>query len=560
MTREELLQIILDVQEYKSELPNVDAKTAKGGTPKRLFESLSSFSNHVGGGVILLGIDENKDFEVVGVDDPHRIQEDVSSLAASEMGPALRPEFTVEQIDGKTIVAIEVPELPSNQKPCFYKPAGLQGGSYIRVGNTNRRMTDYEIFGYVSSRQQPMFDVEPVAGATLDDLDLTRLENFVNSLKRSRPDAAYLNRPLEEVLMQLRIISRSNGELAPTLAGLLVFGKYPQAFEPQLVVTFLQYFGVDEVEPTPRGERFVDNRKFEGPIPEMVESVTNHVLATIRKSSLIEGMWRRDIPEYPQEALREAIVNAVAHRDYSRYVRGSYVQIRLFADRIEIQSPGGLYGNVTEENIEEEQSTRNPILMRLMEDCHLVENRGSGIRTMIEALRKANLEPPKFVDKRSSFCVTFRNHTLMGPAEVEWLNQFADRMLNDHQRFAMAYMRTNRQMTNGDYRRLNHVDRVVAYQELRGLVQSGLVKSLGARGGAYYSLNIPVDIPATQQPQSDEEKIIEYVRRHGSITNAQCRELLGVKDTAAWYILKKMSRKGLLEPSGEKRRRHYVLP
>ncbi|MEQ8191276.1 MAG: ATP-binding protein, partial [Candidatus Eremiobacterota bacterium] len=157
----------------------------------------------------------------------------------------------------------------------------------------------------------------------------------------------------------------------------------------------------------------------------MIESAVNYVMASIKKSSLIEDLWRKDIPEYPEEAVREAIVNAVAHRDYSHFVRGSYIQIRLFADRLEIQSPGGLYGNVTEENIEEEQSTRNRILMRLMEDLHLVENRGSGIRTMIRTFNKANLEPPYFQDKRTSFWVIFRNHTLITPKAIEWLKQFA---------------------------------------------------------------------------------------------------------------------------------------
>jgi ATP-dependent DNA helicase RecG len=118
---------------------------------------------------------------------------------------------------------------------------------------------------------------------------------------------------------------------------------------------------------------------------------------------------------YPQETVHAAVVSAVLHRDYSPYVRGSYIQVRLFADRLEVQSSGGLYGNVTEENLEEEHSTRNRLLMRMREDAHLVENRGSGIKTMMEAMRQANLEPPRFQDKRSSFWVTFRNHMLMSP-------------------------------------------------------------------------------------------------------------------------------------------------
>ena len=113
---------------------------------------------------------------------------------------------------------------------------------------------------------------------------------------------------------------------------------------------------------------------------EMVDEAETYIMSAMRKSSLIDGMFRRDITEYPRESLRESIANAVAHRDYSPYVRGSYIQIRMFADRLEVQSPGGLFGNVTVDNLEDEHSTRNARLMRMMEDMQVVENRGSGMR------------------------------------------------------------------------------------------------------------------------------------------------------------------------------------
>ncbi|MBI2843051.1 MAG: putative DNA binding domain-containing protein [Armatimonadetes bacterium] len=560
MTREELFQLIAEVHQCQSELENVEVKSAHSGTPRRLYESLSAFSNHVGGGVLLFGLDEERNFDVVGVGSACRLQEDLSSLAASEMEPTLRPEFTVEQVDGRTVVAAEIPELPSTQKPCFYKPAGLQSGSYIRLGNTNRRMTDYEIFGFVSSRQQTTFDQEVVRESTIEDLDQQKLNEYIARLKQARPDASYLNESPERIAAQLRIVRKVEGTLRPTLAGLLVFGKYPQEFEPQLMITFVQYYGVTEVEKTPRGERFLDNRKFEGPVAAIVQGSVDHILASIRKSSLIEGLWRRDIPEYPIEALREAIVNAIAHRDYSPYARGSYVQIRLFADRLEVQSPGGLYGNVTEENLEEEQSTRNRVLMRLMEDLHLVENRGSGIRTMIESMRRANLGPPRFEDKRNSFWVTFRNHSLINPEAIAWLNRFADHPLNDAQRLALVYLRNNKRMTNSDYRRLNHVDSVTSNRELRGLVEAHLVKQHSSRRWAYYSLDVPSEVLTPQPMHSDEEKVLEYVRERGSIGNADCRRLLGIGNTVAWYLLKRMTKRKLLKATGEGRWRRYFLP
>lgn len=559
MTQDELLELIRSVQRFQSELGDIEVKSAQRGTPQRLFESLSAFANRTGGGVILLGLDENRAFEVVGVGDAQRAIEEISHVAAEQLEPTLRPEFTLAEIDGKSVLAIEVFEIPVEQKPCFYKAAGLQSGAYIRVGNTNRQMNSYEVFSYLTARAQPTFDEEPVIEATIADLDRERLEEYIRQLRRARLDAPYLNRPLEEVLKQLRIIRDVDGVLRPTLAGLLMFGAYPQTFEPQLVITFLHYYGTDEAEKTPRGERFLDNRKFEGPIPAMVEAAVNYVMASIRKSSLIEGLLRRDIPEYPEEAVREAVVNAVAHRDYSPYVRGSYIQLRLFADRLEAQSPGGLYGTVTEETLEEEQSTRNRVLMRLMEDAHLVENRGSGIRAMIDAMRRLNLEPPRFQDRRASFLVTFRSHTLMGPEGIAWLNRFADRPLTDRQRLALVYLHHNEQLTNSDYQRLNHVDSVMASRELRGLVQSGLVEQHSTRRWAYYTLSSAAKTETGPMPLSDEERIIAYLREHRSINNAECRDLLGADARRVNYVLQKMLAASILQRQGEHRWARYTL-
>ena len=561
MTHEELLDLISEVQQHQSEMDDVEVKSAHKGTPQRLYESLSAFANSKGGGVIILGLDEKHDFSVVGVADAHRLQEEISHIASAEMEPPLRPAFTVMDMEGKTLVAVEIAELLTDRKPSYYKPAGLQKGAYIRVANTNRLMSDYEIFGYVSGRTQPTFDEEPLKDALLDDLDRSKLDVYIGRLKKARPQASYLDQSLEQVLTQLRIVKDIYGIVSPTLAGLLMFGKYPQSFEPQLVITFLQYYGTTETEKTPRGERFLDNRKFEGAIPEMVEGAVNYIMASIRKSSLIEGLYRRDIPEYPEEALREAVLNAIAHRDYSHFVRGSYVQIRLFADRLEIQSPGGLYGSVTEETIDEEQSTRNRILMRLMEDLHLVENRGSGIKTMIEAMRQANLEPPRLQDKRSSFRVTFRSHSLLNPESVAWLNQFASLPLNDRQRLALVYLRNNDQIANSEHQRLNHVDSVTANRDLNSLLHSGLIRQHRTKRWAYYTLAAPLEIELseTKVVRTDEERILEYVKKVGSINNEDCRKLLSIDLHKASNMLKKMKKHGVIVRKGERRWARYFL-
>jgi predicted HTH transcriptional regulator len=180
---------------------------------------------------------------------------------------------------------------------------------------------------------------------------------------------------------------------------------------------------------------------------------------------------------------------------------------------------------------------------------------------MIDAMRSANLEPPRFQDKRSSFWVTFRNHTLMSPAAVTWLNQFAGQPLNDHQRLALVYLRNNPYMTNNDYRRINHVDSVTANRELRMLVQTDLIKQHSTRRWAHYTLNLSVAEQVPMLELLDEEiKIMNYIKEKGFIKRADCQRLLGVSEVKARYILKKMRDRGLLRLEGSRKDARYLLP
>ena len=558
MTREDLHQLVAEVQRQQSELDSVEVKAANGGTPKRLHLALSAFANRTGGGVLLFGLDEATNFSIVGVGNPHRLQEDLTALASADMEPALRPTFEIDEIDGKVVVAAEIEEVPATQKPCYFKPAGLSNGAYIRVGNTNRQMTEYEVFGYLSAREQPTQDEEIISKATVKDLDDRLIDDYLNKLRQTRPNARYLQGAKEDALTQLRILAPEGDISRPTLSGLLMFGIYPQGFFPQLRITFVQFYGTTETERTPKGERYLDNRSFEGPIADMINEAERHIYASMRKAALITGMRRQDIPEYPPEALREALANAVAHRDYSPYTRGSYIQVRMFADKMEIQSPGGLFGNITIDNLDEEQSTRNARLMRLMEDLHIVENRGNGIQSILQAMRDANLKPPGFDDKRASFWVTLHNHTLMDPEAIQWLNQFSHHPLNDRQRIALVYLRQQTKLTNRDYRRLNHVDTTTAGDELRWLVQTGLVTQNGASRWTYYTL-IDETEDLTPNLALEEERILTYVQENGTINNEQCRELLGVKEKRAWYLLNKLIKKELLKRVQKGRWSQYSL-
>jgi ATP-dependent DNA helicase RecG len=246
-------------------------------------------------------------------------------------------------------------------------------------------------------------------------------------------------------------------------------------------------------------------------------------------------------------------------------MRGSQVQVKLFSDRLEISSPGGLFGDVTLDTLEERQSTRNLRLMQMMEDYRLVDNRGSGINGMIAEMRDAHLEPPRFSDDRSYFRVSFYRHTLLLSGEgIDWLNAVAAALpISDRQRLALLYLRGNERMTNSDYRRLHRVDSRVAARELQELVTLGAVEMRGVRGGSHYVLALPAMMPQPGGKPADREveEILAFVRREGSITNGQCRELLGIASRErVRRLLGRLVDEGRLERVGQRRGARYVTP
>lgn len=554
LTQDEFTALLDELRLRQSEFEDIEAKAAQRGTPERIYETLSSFANRTGGGTILFGIDDESR-EPVGVGNPDQLQRDVAAKA-SEMEPPVRVQIQPFVIGGKVVVVAQVPETEPQLKPCYYRPAGLSAGAFIRVGDGDRRMTEYEIYTYLSSRGQVLDDRSAVLGATLEDLDADLIAQYVAKLRAEKPGARYLHRPQSQLLRTLGILASDQDRDIPTLAGLLTFGTYPQQFYPGLVITLTATSDASR----PSGERFADNLKAEGTILEMLKQAMAWLQRNLRTRTLVTGLIHQDIPEYPLEALREAIVNAVVHRDYSRYVLGTQVQVRLFPDRIEVQNPGGLYGAVTVDRLGEPgmQSARNQYLAKLLEDLGPMENRGSGIQTMLQAMRQAHLAPPRFDDNRTFFRVTFSNHTLLTDEVIAWLGQFAHvPQLNDRQRYALAFLKEKGKMVNRDYQLLNNVDARTASRELRGLVETSIVETVGTRGGAYYQLapKVPKVSPwlsndVTQKPQPVPEKyrpVFELVQVRGPISASDIADALGVSRRGVNYILGKLAELNLIK-------------
>ncbi len=324
-------------------------------------------------------------------------------------------------------------------------------------------------------------DLALCMGASLDDLDPAHIQAYREELDRRRPGSRLARQTLEELLLAVRAASRTRGRLRPTVTGIVFFGQEPQRFYPSFTITFVQFAGTSIAAARADGSFYLDNREFRGTLPQMIDQARATIFEKLSKRAVLEGFVRQDVPEYPEFAYREAIVNAVAHRDYA--LEGSFVQVRLFADRLEVQSPGGLGGHLTVDNIVYEQYTRNPHVVRLLEDLGYVERRGLGVDQMIRAMTRVGLRPPTFEDRGSSFWVTLRGGQPPRP-----LPELAGLGLNERQVQAVAYLQTHGRLTNREYQQEFDVSERTALYDLQGLVDVGLALPVSSGRGRYYIL------------------------------------------------------------------------
>lgn len=408
MQSKDLAELVKKIQELKTESQTLELKTAQFGCPKKLYDTLSSFSNQDDGGIIIFGIDENKDYSVVGVYDTQDLQKQINNQC-KEMEPIVRPLITICEIEGKNIVSAEIPGIEITNRPCYYKGKGRIKGSYIRSGESDEPMTDYEIYSYEAYRQKYQDDIRIVDRASMQTIDEDHLNEYKTLCKKGKP---HLSKIGDEQFNELMSITK-DGKL--TLSSILLFCIYPQAYFPQLSIIATAVYGDELGEIGENGERFLDNRRIEGNIGEMIDGALQFVKNNMRISTVINPQTgkRDDKPDYPITAVREVILNALVHRDYSIHTEGMPIQLTVYKDRIEVKNPGGLYGRLTIDQLGKIQpDTRNPVLATAMETLGLTENRYSGIPTIRSEMKNAGLPAPVFEDNRGTFTVTlYKNST-----------------------------------------------------------------------------------------------------------------------------------------------------
>lgn len=504
MTAVELLESLNLLDENE----RIEAKRASEAG-KSVLESICAFANEpgLGGGWIALGLVREEmalfpAYEVEGIAHPDRLSSDIASQCRDSFNTPLRVDITTENIDGKNVVVVFVPEAQPQDKPIFFKSHVLPRGAFRRIGSTDQRCTDDDLAIFYQGRQQESFDAGIVADATLDDLSPEAIADYRKSRAEANPDAEELRWSDEELFQALGCIRRNTkGEWQPTVAGLILFGK-PSALRRCFPMTRVDYIRVPGREWVPDPDRRFDTVELRDPLFRLIRRAQASVLDDLPKTfGLGEGeLQRQDKPVIPLRVIREALVNALMHRSYRSH---SPVQIIRYTNRLEIRNPG--FSLKSPEHLGEPGSQpRNPKIAAVLHETRFAEIKGSGIRVMRESMEQAGLTPPLFESDRATdqFVARYFFHHFLGEDDIAWLARFRDLHLSDEEAKALIVVREAGALDNATYRALNKTDALSASQALRRLRDAGLLTQRG-RGSATYC--IPTDKLTSESHHLREE-------------------------------------------------------
>ncbi|MCP5097502.1 MAG: transcriptional regulator [Chloroflexi bacterium] len=429
-----------------------------------LAESLVAFANG-DGGLIVFGLDDHGH-------PTENIWEEEAEGALREAARRCRPPVPSEWQSVETrqgmLIGINVPR--STELHTLD-----DGRVFIRSGFFNRLLTGEEVRNLATSKNTAEFETEMVPGAKREDLDNDIIRDYLD--RRERRGAAK-EASTEELLFEIGATDREGN---PTMIGILLFAKNPQIFFPQSSIVFVKFTGTE-----PRGEDgsigYGRRDEISGSLARIVERTWNIIFEEMRVGATVDKLERKEITEYPRFAVREALVNAVAHRDYR--IRGRRIEIRMYSDRLEIISPGGLPGYMTIDNLVEEHFSRNPRLVSGLFQWGYIEELGLGIDQMIEEMVQAGHEPPDFQAKPHSFTVMLRNKRNERTVAPKWT-----RTMNERQTRALTYVRENGSITNREYQKLcSNVSAETLRLDLVDLVNRSVLLKIGSKKGTYYIL------------------------------------------------------------------------
>ena len=565
MQVEELELIVAKLRKQKTDDGRYEAKRTGEALGNSVWKSVSAFGN-THGGTILLGLDEKSDFSIVPEFNLEKARDQfVSGIGDGGAENSIienPPQYEMSRLsfEGGQVLAIEIAEVDPRFKPCFIKKKAVHNGAYKRVDDKNIKLSATEIFELQNVLFPSTADRQIVEEATVDDLDGNIVSSLIAREEQRGSKALRGVDDREGQMARLNITDKSGGV---RLAGLLSAGYYPQQYYPMLTVDVAVHPTTEKS--APGEQRFLDRITCDGSLGEMIVEAVRAVMRNLQTYSIVRGMGRVDVPEIPEEVLREAIANAVLHREYSPYFTGRSVCVDIFPDRVVITNPGGLWGGKTLENIDNGESMcRNDTLMKLMSTIPLpngqgitAEGRGSGILFMINEMQSRALKAPHFEADLDSFTVVLSR----GGSEIaenrQWISEVSGVDLDSREESALIIVRRYGRIGAGELRRELHIDSDDARKLLDNLLRRGLVKKDAE--DSYSIADIVKTVPSTM---TSAEAILSVLSDETPLLMRDIVRDTGRKVSTLRSAMSKLVEEGLViaigKPTSSKRR--YLLP
>lgn len=428
------------------------------------------------GGTLVLGI-VGPTATLIGVRDTENVIDRVIQAALSIDPPLIIPMPRVVKLNERQVIVVSIPQ----GMPHVY---AHDGRYLVRQGTDNGALKPRELRRLILERGEISFETEFARGASLEDLDWDKVQTYVASL------VGLSDLSSEAVLLRRGCLVEQDGRLRPTNAGILLFGKDPQAFIRGADITAVRYSGDVMSDSFTRQD-------IGGTLPDQLRRTQTFLIDHLRKNSALgKTMARDEAYEYPMEAARELVVNAVAHRDYS--IEGDSIRLFIFRDHMEVTSPGGLPGPVTISNIRDERFSRNPIIVQVLSDMGFIERLGYGVDRVMDLMDEQRLRGPEFTETAGGFRVALYNHpaavaepvAATEPAALAFNGEFRGMAINSRQEAALIHLhKGNTRITNSDLQSLcPDVHPETIRRDLADLVSRSVLKKLGEKRGSYYVL------------------------------------------------------------------------
>jgi ATP-dependent DNA helicase RecG len=421
------------------------------------------------GGVLLVGVEPDKG--VTGIPYAHDELQALVQSPQTLLSPPLSPSCRRAQLGNLLLLKFEVPPSPE-----VHRIAG--GRAFYRVATETPALPPEQIQNLKESKRHVFYERQSVSEAALEDLDLAAVEALAEKIEDPREPRTILNNVYH-------LIDSSRERPSLTMAALLLFAKDPSRWHPRCGIDFVKYDGTERRHGS--SLNVVKRIRFEAPLCRLIDESVGRVKEHIRERTVLHDLFFRERLEYPVFAWQEALVNAVAHRDYS--LTGAPVEVWMFDDRIEVRSPGLPPSPVTIEQLRRQERvhfSRNPLLVRVLADLGYLREMGEGIPRMFQEMEHHGLQAPEFSTEGFVFTVTLRNTPIYDDATLRWLNQFGTANVNSRQRRLLAYAYSHgKSFSTMDYQRVGEIDRDTAYREIRIMVKQGIVTPLKPKSRSY---------------------------------------------------------------------------